>query len=404
MTVDNRISRKNFLRVSAITASSLLIPRLDNPEQIEDNEVTIPEWEEISPLTKAGAELIGTVKDEITIEGREFVNEIRAYRLPMNHEFPETTPIIISSREYPKDLPDDDQAVINHGGMQILFLPDVQNQPLATDVKYDRVLKFGDLELGLVQKNKDNITKIWESDFYYKGGKLDRYENSWEKARVEHLGKSDVYFNRAVFFSDENSYVLTSDGVKTRKGKTLVFETGGGNWSSVIIPTVSEQKELKNIVVVKAGHLVAVKGLTNEPFSIVCEPEIVDGQSWGWASEDKGKLGLISVGDFMGTEYPLKMEVAILPEQQKLLNDMIEDYKKMWGESIGMYFVTERRNPFYSESTGENYMGKNVVKPQYNISLVLVEPSFEARESSIAINPIKIDVTPLPRDDQGILG
>ena len=161
MTVDNIISRKDFLRLGAMGVGSLLIPRrLDNQEQIEDNEATIHEWEEISPLTKAGAELVGTIKEETEIDKRKFVNEIRTYRLPINSEFPGATPIAICSREYPQEIPDDDQAVINHGGIQILFLPKDQNEPLVSDVKFDKVLKFGDLELGLVQKNKNNITNI----------------------------------------------------------------------------------------------------------------------------------------------------------------------------------------------------------------------------------------------------
>lgn len=274
--MNDEISRRDFLKIAGVATSLPLTP--GQTQESKERKVaadSIPEWKEITPLTQAGAEFLGVQKEQI---GETKINETRAYRLPPNPEFKNSTLVAISSRMYPKDLPDDDAAVNSYGGMRLLVIPN-EIQSKSTDTKYDRTLTFGNLTINIIQKEKGRI-KLWESEFYVNGNRIIDYDNHSFETHIEHIGYSETYFNKSVYFADEKCHILTPNGVEARDERTLVFETVGGNFGSVVIPKGLPGENLGEITVAHAGKLTLVKGLTENPFSYVSESEIPDGQGW----------------------------------------------------------------------------------------------------------------------------
>lgn len=383
-----KISRRQFLKtVGSAAGIAVAAPLLPTETKEKPKDTELPDWKEISPLTQAGAELFGVVTEDVE-SGR--VNEIRAYRLPPNPEFKDSFLIAISSRLFPQNLSEDEAAVNSYGGMRILVLP---NEPrsITSEVQYSKTLTFGKLKLDIVQKNEGRV-KIWESDFYVNGNKLPNYENSSFETHVEHLGNSEKYVNKKVYFSDENCHILTSQGVETREERTLVFETGRGGLGSVVVPKDLPDRELKDITVARAGKLTLVKGLTENPFSYVCEAEIPDGQRWVWSGQSTNSLNLAASKEFMGIPFSLNMEVEIDPEILASINRAADEISSMWG-TVTSYTASERRLPFFTEASGENYLGEPIKKPEYNLELVIEErDTFEGRQTKIAINQYKIKI------------
>jgi hypothetical protein len=384
------LTRREFLKLTSVPAGATLIPKGHNREVPQTVETPDHPWEEASPLTKAGAEYLGSIKEEV--DG-ERINEIRGQRLPFNPAFPGFTLLAINSRLYPKGYEDDDDAVAEWGGMRILIIPD-QVEPTPQLKKHDKTLRFGNIRLDIDQKTKGQ-TNIWETDFYYKSMKLKNIDNTGDYSTdVEHLGHSKIYWDRVVFFTDDSFHILTPQGPVTKKQKALLFEADYGEWTSVPIPNDLTDRELSDITVARNEDLYLVKGLTEEPFCMISRPTIRDGQPWNISFGEK-TIDLSTTTEFMGKVSGLTMQVEVAPENMTLLKQSVENLKKMWGD-VTVNGFTRRKLPFFSAQSGDNYLGKPVAETEYNPYVIVTEDSYEFRESVIAVNPDRVKIEPQP--------
>lgn len=94
----------------------------------------------------------------------------------------------------------------------------------------------------------------------------------------------------------------------------------------------------------------------------------------------------------MGVPFGFSMEADIHPDNLGALNRAADEISSMWDRVVS-FVVSKRKLPFFTKESEGTYLGEPIKKPEYNLELVIEErDTFEARQTSIAVNQDKIEV------------
>lgn len=380
------LSRKSFLDLSWATLAGLAIPvRAQGQER---NVVATEEesWDEVSPITEAGGESLGAIREEFTGDkGDKLISEIRSYKLPRNTSFPGSVPVVISSRVYRPEIPLKQQMKIM-GGPMLFFVPE-HGDMAQVQAKYDWTFNFQGLSLGVVAHGERR--NIWEHDYYYQGRYLQKHHLfDPSGVSVDRRGAVAGYGNVSIFFTNEEHYVFNSEGVVYETGKSIQFNLGDNSWSSVPIPEHDLKGSVGEIVIARMGDVALVKGLTPEPYSIISQPATRDGQYWRVGRDTMHNTGFLAVTEdtFMGRAISREMAVTVSTGDMRNLETIISGVDGLWGGNTSFFGIrTNSVFPLFLEDTGEMIVGVPVRKPKCDVTIIATVDPFWGRSVEIPL-------------------